>query len=247
MKNRQRKCGIMPETSLKKNARKLLFENAPKIFIISVIYVTVSALISGLAFSLPGTFSLMMVNEQLLAGELPDMDLLLADIRPVGVILMILLVWSQPVVVVGFIRYYLNIKREQDGDYKDLLDGFNFFLKIILIRFLTNLFISLWSMLFLFPGIVASYRYRQAFYILLDDPGKSVLQCINESKQMMYGRKLDLLILDLSFIGWYILDILVIYMIPVPFAVPVVSIWISPYVGLTRAAFYDELIAGVAV
>ena len=160
---------------------------------------------------------------------------------------MILLLWSQPVVDVGFIRYCLNIKREQDGDYKDLLDGFNFFLKIILIRFLTNLFISLWSMLFLFPGIVASYRYRQAFYILLDDPGKSVLQCINESKQMMYGRKLDLLILDLSFIGWYILDILVIYMIPVPFAVPVVSIWISPYVGLTRAAFYDELIAGVAV
>ena len=102
-------------------------------------------------------------------------------------------------------------------------------------------------MLFVIPGIIASYRYRLAYYILIDDPGKGALQCINESKLMMHGKKLDLLTIDISFIGWYILDLAVVFIIPSPIALPIVSIWLSPYLGLTRAAFYEDQITKIAV
>ena len=65
--------------------------------------------------------------------------------------------------------------------------------------------IMLWSLLLVVPGVIAAYRYSQAFYILADDPRKSPHQCIEESKQMTMGNKMALFLLDLSFIGWIIL------------------------------------------
>ena len=60
-------------------------------------------------------------------------------------------------------------------------------------------------MLFIIPGLIASYRYSLAFYILADDPSKGVNQCINESKQIMAGNKMALFTMQLTFIGWSIL------------------------------------------
>lgn len=82
---------------------------------------------------------------------------------------------------------------------------------------LTGIFIFLWSLLLIIPGIIAAYRYRMALYLLLDNPNMSVYQCIRESKRMMVGHKAELFVLDLSFLGWYILS-----------AVPFVSIWVTP-------------------
>jgi len=232
---------------LKSNSRKLILENAPKIFFVSVLYIVISTVISTLAYRLPGTVSMEDINNRLLSGELPGFNMIYTDFRPAGALLALLLYLLQPIIDVGFIRYCVSIKRAQGGDYQYLFDGFQLFIKIVQIQIISAFFVLLWSMLFLFPGLAAIYRYRQAYYILLDDPQKGALQCITESKQMMYGRKLDLFILDFSFIGWYILDFIIVILIPVPFAVPVISVWLSPYVGLTRAAFYDELVAGVAV
>lgn len=45
-----------------------------------------------------------------------------------------------------------------------------------------GIFVMLWSLLFWFPGIIAYYRYSQAFYILAENPEKGIMDCINESK-----------------------------------------------------------------
>jgi len=237
----------MPGSALKAGARMLIFENSPRLFFISILYVFILALISWLIFRLPGNIDLQDIYGRLASGELPGLGIIYTNFRPVGVFLSLLLYLLQPVLDVGFMSFCLKTNRNQNTEVKDIFNGFFFFLKIIAIFFITAFFIFLWSLLLIIPGIVASYRYRLAYYILLDDPGKTAIQCITESKLLMNGRKLDLLIIDLSFLGWYILDFIVIMVIPTSFAVPIVSIWLAPYVGLTRAGFYENQVANIAV
>ena len=239
----------MPGSKLKADARKLMFENMPRIFIISLIYVLAGTLLAWLIVRLPKSISINMqdINTRLASGEIPGFGIIYTGFRPAGDILALLLFLLQPVIDIGFISYCLKTNRAQKTEFKDLLNGFLFIFKIISIFIITTILVFLWSMLFIIPGIVASYRYRLAYYILLDDPQKSALTCISESKRLMHGRKLDLLIIDFSFLGWYILDFIIAMLTPLPFALPLVSVWLSPYVWLTRAAFYENQITTAAV
>ena len=233
---------------LKANARKQMRENAPKLFFISIAIVVILTVMSELQFRLPGTAAAYSkALERLAAGETPSLSLFFINYRPVGVMLAGLLLLIRPVVEIGFMNYCLKTSRGGKGSFSDALDGFQFFVKAILIRIITTILVALWSLLFLFPGIVAFYRYRQAYYILLDTPGKSALDCIRESKKLMAGNKLNLFLIDVSFIGWYICDMLIVILLPVPFSLPIVSIWLMPYTGLTSAAFYDRLMTQMAV
>ena len=80
--------------------------------------------------------------------------------------------------------------------------------KAILLKLLTMLFVSLWSMLFVIPGIIATYRYAMAEYLLYKYPQLTPLQAISLSKQRMMGQKMRLFCLELSFIGWSLLAVL---------------------------------------
>jgi uncharacterized membrane protein len=196
---------------------------------------------------LPGTISLEEINSRLAAGELPGLGIRYTNFRPTGALLAIMLFMLNPILDFGFMSYCVKITRAQSTEFKDLFNGFLYFTKVISIFLLSTVFVFLWSLLLFIPGIVAAYRYRLAYYILLDDPEKGALQCIHESKLLMNGKKLDLLILDISFIGWYILDLVVIAVTPFSFAIPFVSIYLSPYTGIARAAFYEDQIAIIAV
>jgi len=237
----------MQSSVLKAGARQLMFKNAPMLFFISLLYVILAAVISLLATRLLGIIGILDTLTRFASGELLDPLTLSANIRPLGAILAVVLLFLHPILDVGFASYCLKINRNKETDYKDIFNGFTIFIKIISIFIISTIFIFLWSLLFFIPGIVASYSYRQAYYILLDDPGKSAIQCISESKLMMHGHKVDLFVLDFSFLGWFFLDTAVVLLTPLPFAFPIVSVWLSPYLGLTRAAFYENRIAGIAV
>ena len=105
----------------------------------------------------------------------------------------------------GITVYFLDLVREKKTDLGQVFSGFGFFFKTLLLYVLMSIFIVLWSLLLIVPGIIASFRYSQAFYILADDPSKDVMQCIKESKEMMKGNKAKYFCLQLSFIGWYLL------------------------------------------
>ena len=151
-----------------------------------------------------------------------------------SILLDIILRVVMSIVSAGFILFLLNTIRNTAPCFGNLLDGFGFFFKIILLNLLEGVFISLWSLLLFFPGIIAFYRYRQAIYILIDDPSKSPLQCIRESKEMMKGRKWELFVLDLSFIGWLILA-------SVPVIGYAVRVWTVPCIAMTKALYYERL------
>ena len=236
----------MQGSILKAGARQLLFKNAPTLFIISLLYVILAAVISWLAVRLLGSFGILDTLTRFASGELLDPSTLFANIRPLGAILAVLLLLLHPILDVGFVSYCLKINRNREADYKDIFNGFTIFIKIISIFIISTIFIFLWSLLLFVPGIVASYSYRQAYYILLDDPEKSAIQCIAESKLIMHGHKVDLFILDFSFLGWFFLDSAFVLLTPLPFVFSIISVWLSPYLGLTRAAFYENRIAGIA-
>lgn len=104
------------------------------------------------------------------------------------------------ILLLGRCMFTLNYLKNEEVKYPMILSGFKFFVKAVVLNIVIGFFVMLWSMLFVVPGIIAFYSYRQAFYILADNPSKTPLQCIKESKFMMTGNKLNLFKLDLSYL-----------------------------------------------
>ena len=105
----------------------------------------------------------------------------------------------------GFVLYCMAIRRGERAEFLTLFDGFSFVGKLIGLNLLMYLFIALWTMLFVVPGIIAAYRYRFALFNLYENPGISVFEALNMSKRQTYGYKSQLLMLDLSYLGWTML------------------------------------------
>ena len=107
-------------------------------------------------------------------------------------------------ITVGIVIYVISEVRYHKGSYGNLFDGMPLLLRVLWYQIYTTILIALWSLLLVIPGIIATYRYRQGLYILLDHPEMSVTQCVKASKNMMDGHKSELFVLDLSFMGWTI-------------------------------------------
>ncbi|MCQ2546704.1 MAG: DUF975 family protein [Clostridia bacterium] len=106
----------------------------------------------------------------------------------------------------GLALFALGVFRGAELHVSDILLGFEKFGKALGLYLFQTLFITLWTLLFIVPGIIAAIRYSQAFFILADDSSKGIRQCMDESKAMMRGNKSKYFCLALSFIGWCILS-----------------------------------------
>ncbi len=118
-----------------------------------------------------------------------------------------------------------NLSAAVDGATKDLAGS-------LVAGLLCSVFIALWSLLFIIPGIVKSCSYAMTFYIKNDHPEMSGTEAIAESRRMMNGHKMDYFILQLSFIGWYIIG-------AICFGVGI--FWVQAYNATANAVFYEEL------
>ena len=109
-------------------------------------------------------------------------------------------------VFVGYSCYIMKIARKQSGaGYADLKYSLKYPAKVLELILREFLYIFFWSLLLVFPGIMAAYRYRFAIYILIDNPEISASEAIRRSKAITQGRKGELFILDLSYLGWILL------------------------------------------
>ena len=132
----------------------------------------------------------------------------------------------------GLIGYFLKKVRGQEVKFEDLFDGFRLFVSSFLLYLLEVIFLSLWSALFLIPGIVKSFSYSMAFYILHDNPDIGAAEAITRSRKMMHGHKGKLFKLCLSFIGWGLLCCL---------TLGIGFLWLCPYVTVSVTNFYEDL------
>lgn len=105
----------------------------------------------------------------------------------------------------GYLCYCLGIRRGEHMPYESLFDAFSFAGKAILLSIVEGIFIGLWSLLFVVPGIIAAYRYSFAMMDLCENPDLGVMEALDLSKQQSYGYKGQLFMLSLSFFGWLLL------------------------------------------
>ena len=103
----------------------------------------------------------------------------------------------------------------------------------IITMFTMEIFINLWSLLLIVPGVIKSYEYRMIPYILSENPNISRKRAFEISKNMMNGNKWDTFILDLSFIGWNLLSLLTLGILSI--------FYVNPYVESTNAELYAYL------
>lgn len=138
------------------------------------------------------------------------------------------------VVTVGFAVAFLLLLRNGDDRLTSNMFEVSFrgYLHKVWGMFLMNLFIFLWMLLFIIPGIVKSFSYAMTPYILEENPELSANEAIDRSRAMMKGHKFDLFWLYLSFIGWILLSI---------FTLGIGLLWLAPYMQTATAAFYEDV------
>ena len=150
---------------------------------------------------------------------------------PMMTFLSVLVSLVTTVLYAGYYSYCMGIRRREETQISALLDGLGIVGKVIWCDILIGIKIFLWSMLFVIPGIIAAYRYRFAMYNLLSDPTLSASQAIALSCRQTEGMKLDLFVLDLSFIGWELLAAL---------TFGILGIWTLPYITLSDLGYFEE-------
>lgn len=127
------------------------------------------------------------------------------DRNLLGIFVYVLAALLNTILSAGFVLYCMAVRRGERAEYLTLFDGFSFVGKIIGLEIVMSIFISLWSLLFVFPGIIAAYRYRFALYNLYENPGIGVMEALDMSKRQTAGYKSQLFMLDLSYLGWGLL------------------------------------------
>lgn len=110
--------------------------------------------------------------------------------------------------MLGRSLYILRYLRNKQIDYPSILDGVRFFFSATLIYIIQMTVISVLTMFLVIPGIIAFYMFRQAFNVLAEDPSRSAMSCLAESRRLMAGNKMRLLQLDMTYIPFVIFGIL---------------------------------------
>lgn len=151
----------------------------------------------------------------------------------------------QSFIVVGVTFGFMNLLRNANYKLEALQEVFSpfrseYFRNLLFLMVLKYVLIFLWSLLFLIPGIVKAYAYSQAELIYkdrVDRTGKqpTAKECLDESQRLMQGHKIDLFVLEFSFIGWILLSIVTFGLL---------NLWLTPYMTMSQVVFYENLTEG---
>ncbi|MDE6472185.1 MAG: DUF975 family protein [Clostridia bacterium] len=156
----------------------------------------------------------------------------LSGLTYIGVGAVVMLIVMGPLTI-GYSKIALNVARDKEVDLGMLFNGFSDFGRSLVLYITNQIFIALWALLFIVPGIIKSFAYSMSYYILLDDPNISANDARKKSIEMMKGNKWRLFCLQFSFIGWYMLCLL---------TFGILTFWVSPYMEIAKAKFYLSLL-----
>ena len=134
---------------------------------------------------------------------------------------------------IGNSKISLNVARDKEVELTMLFDGFKDFSRSLILYITNQIFVFLWTLLFIIPGIIKSFAYSMSYYILLDDPNISANDARKKSIEMMKGNKWRLFCLEFSFIGWFLLCLI---------TFGILVFWVSPYIEVAKAKFYLSLL-----
>ena len=197
----------------------------------------VVALLMGIFGTVSGEPSARRVSENsdIYSGNLFNVGMitgLLAGIATVVILIVLVAkVFVGNLLKMGGYRFFILNQTAQPG-IGTLLDGFRsgHYVNIVLTMFLRDLFTALWSLLLVVPGIVKHYEYLMVPYIIAENPAMDYKEAFQISKQMMDGEKMEAFIMDLSFLGWYLLSAVTCGLLAI--------FYVNPYVQASFAEMY---------
>lgn len=136
--------------------------------------------------------------------------------------------------VYALMKMFIQIAKEETPKIEDiLLSGFKEeYVRSLVLYFLKNLFIFLWALLLIIPGIIKAYSYSMSFYLLFKKPELSASDAIDESKKLTQGYKGDIFMLDLSYVPLYILGLL---------TLGIYWLWVYPRHMTARVLYFTEI------
>lgn len=137
-----------------------------------------------------------------------------------------------PALEVGNRTFYLAIVRRQEARIGMMFHGFSRFGTNLWAAILMGLWILLYLLLLIVPGIMKAYSYAMVYYVLADSPELTASEALERSQRMMYGNRMKLLCLGLRFLGWVLLGILTVF---------IGLLWVIPYMETSYAKFYDDV------
>ena len=133
---------------------------------------------------------------------------------------------------VGGVRFTLSVSRKEKPEIGQLFSGFDRFGTHLAAYLLQTLFVCLWTLLLIIPGIIAALSYSMTYFIIAEDSSISASEAITKSKKMMKGNKWKLSYLGFRFTGWFLLAML---------SCGIGFLWVGPYMYVSYAKFYDDL------
>lgn len=164
----------------------------------------------------------------------------------------------------GFMLYCLRVRRGESVPYNSLFDAFPFAGKVVLLDVLFGTLVGLGLTLFIAPGVYLAFAYALAHLHLVDEPELGAIEALRRSRREMAGRKGQLFRLALSywplllaeaavyfvcrqFLGPALPDTLaghLIYFAASSLLFACVELFLTPYLHLALAGFYDRVRGG---
>lgn len=212
---------------LKKNGKNALRNFWGSAVLVLIIY----AAISGLVSMLSGADQIRSILTNMYHSEVVPASAGMFSFRYVLSILLSIFVASP--LSVGVIHFFSRSRIEKTN-WDDMFCVFKngTFMNVGIVLFLENLFVTLWSLLFIVPGIVKSYEYYMIPYILADDPDMDRHEAFARSKRLTDGYKWDIFLFDLSFLPWYLLGVI---------TCGIAFLYVAPYKQAATVELYECL------
>ncbi len=132
----------------------------------------------------------------------------------------------------GLVIFSLALSRNNNPRLEQMFEGFRRIGVSIAAYLLMTLFVLLWFILLIIPGLIASLAYSMTFFVIAEDPNIGAREAIRKSKKMMHGYKWKFFCLQLRFIGWALLCIL---------TLGIGFLWLNPYIQISTAKFYEDI------
>lgn len=198
---------------LKAQARDAIRGKIPRLFLIILIVTLISAALSSL---------------------LPSLEYTVDNVKySLDVLSPIVTIFVSSAFGLSLAKVYLDVLNGYTPNISDAFYGFkNNYKTAVIMEAFRTLYVFLWSLLFIIPGIIKTLAYSMSSYVLYENPNLSAKEALRRSEDLMRGRKMEYFLLILSFIGWIILGI---------FTLGILYVWLFPYMQATTAAFYNSI------
>lgn len=215
----------MVSSDFRRIARENLAGNWPMAVLVAFIASLLGGAVAGGSFSID-------IDTEILEFLPRAVQLYLITTASVGSILGIIQFIIGGTIRLGHCVYLLKQHDRQSPELSDLFSQFHRLGDGFCLALLEGIYVFLWSLLFVIPGIIASLSYAMAPFIMAENPHMTASEAITASKQLMDGNKTRLFCLEWSFIGWAILCVL---------TLGIGNLFLSPYTSAAKAAFYRSI------